>query len=186
MSACYRASLPTTHPALTPLGFSNLLNFPPATGASVEHRVRNGTESLREPPGAPPRYSSSELLSASPSPEQAFRAGLAAIPGHDGDSVRDCRRSQARTAIPCGTVADPSDKLRFRMSLSTIPSRNGDSVWNCRRSQARTAILCESGVLFEKRRAQFSAVIFRSVGGKFRVLYIYTVHCHVAECKSPR
>ena len=142
MSACYRASLPTTHPALTPLGFSNLLNFPPATGASVEHRVRNGTESLREPPGGPPRYSSSELLSASPSPEQAFRAGLAAIPGHSGDSVRDCRRPQARPAIPCGTAADPRPERRFRVGLPPIPGQNGDSVWGCRRSQGRTAILC--------------------------------------------
>ena len=57
-------------------------------------------------------------------------------------SVRGSRRSQARTANPCGTAADPKPERRFRAGLSTIPGQTGDSVRDCRRSQARTAIPC--------------------------------------------
>ena len=134
MSACYRASLPTTHPALTPLGFSNLLNFPPATGASVEHRVRNGTESLRGPPEAPPRYSSSDserlpaaragipcATGSDPRPQRQFCAGVATIPGQNGNSAREWRRSQAKTAIPCGSGCQLDSRALNRAIQSRPP-----------------------------------------------------------------
>ena len=55
--------------------------------------------------------------------EQPLRAGLPPIPVQNGHSVRDCRRSQATTAIPCKTVADPRLKRQFRVGVATIPGQ---------------------------------------------------------------
>ena len=184
MSACYRASLPTTHPALTPLGFSNLLNFPPCYGrvrrapstkwhggasrriqGSLRGTLRRSSEHLPEARAGIPCGTGSD-----PRPERQFRVGLWPILGQSGDSVWDCRRSQARTAILCGTVADPRAQLRFCVGLSTIPGRNGYSVWEWRRSQARTAILCESGVFLNRGAPNPQDWIFAGLDGKFRVI----------------
>ena len=127
MSTCNRASVPTTHPALTPLGFRNLLNFP-LPGAP---RRAPRTKWHGGPPGNSERGSGVAFLGASehlpearaaipcgsgsdPRPERQFRARLPPIPGQNGNSVRDCRRSQAKTAILRGSGDDPRPERQFR------------------------------------------------------------------------
>ena len=134
MSACYRASLPTTHPALTPLGFRNLLNFP-LPGAPRSAPNAKWQRCLWEPVGASGRASGVAFLGASehlpearaaipcgsgsdPRPERQFRARLPPIPGQNGNSVRDCRRSQAKTAILRGSGDDPRPERQFRAGVA--------------------------------------------------------------------
>ena len=156
MSACYRASLPTTHPALTPLGFRNLLNFPlPGAPRAAPNTKWQG--SLWEPVETSGRGSGVACLGASEHrpeagaaipcgagsdsrPERQFRARVPPISGHSGNSVRDCRRSQARTAIPCETVADPKRKRQFRVGVATIAGQNWRQLHSFKPGSAQPSI----------------------------------------------